>query len=133
MHPLKLFFLIFLSLIAASSVMQVLSMIRVNLLFDSENKKVSAKKTGTTHVKAGKNGLLHQYYGTYTCELGSFVSAIPFGKPEAVPEETQVIAVPNGGVLERCPIVHCIGRKLLPTWLAAGVLTAVVMLYAKTH
>lgn len=133
MHPLKLFFLIFLSLIAASSIVQLLGMIRVNLLFDGEGKKLSAKKTGTTYVKAGKNGLLPQYYGTYTCELGSFVSAIPYGKPKAVPEETQVIAVPGGGVLERCPIARCIARKLLPTWLAALILAAVVMLYAKVH
>lgn len=125
-HPMQLLVSIFCGLVLLSSVWNVISMIRVNLLYEQQaGSAVPGKLVRTVRVKAGKSGLLPNWYGVYSCQMaggtGEFTSANPYGREADIPEETQIVIMPSGtGVLERCDIWANLFRKILPTWVAVG-------------
>lgn len=136
-HPILLFVGIFCGLIFLSSIWNVISMIRVNLLFEQgAESQVPGTLVRTVRVKAGKNGLLPNWYGVYSIGLengsGEFTSANPYGRKEDVPTETAIVCLPSGkGVLEHCDIWGQLFRKILPTWIAVGLFSWILILIAK--
>ena len=110
MHPLLILVLIFDVLIAVSSVLNLVNMMRVNLLVEERK-------------AAGKGGILTSYFGVYTCPgetgKGEFTSTNPYGSEVAVPETTTVVPMKASSVLEKCDISAHLRRRLVPLWLTA--------------
>ena len=119
MHPLLILVLIFDVLIAVSSVLNLVNMMRVNLLV--EERKVEAltvQRVRVSKAAAGKGGILTSYFGVYACPgetgKGEFTSTNPYGSEAAVPETTTVVPMRASGVLEKCDISAHLLRRLVP-------------------
>lgn len=126
-------------LVLLSSLWSLISMIRVNLLFEQqESAAVDAHLQRTVRVKAGRNGLLGSWYGVYSCRMesgvGEFTSANPYGREQDVPGTVRVVPMPAGnGVLERCRIGANLGRKIFPTWIAVGLFSVFLIFISNSQ
>lgn len=124
MHPLLILILIFDVLIAISSVLNLVNMMRVNLLVEERNaESVTVQRVRVCKAAAGKGGILTSYFGVYACPgengKGEFTSTNPYGSEAAVPAETTIVPMKSSGVLEKCDISAHLRRRLLPLWLTA--------------
>lgn len=136
MHPLILLILIFDLLIAISSVLNLINMMRVNLLFEDRHTEVqTVQQVRIYKTAAGKGGLLGSYFGVYACPLengnGEFSSTNPYGSEQAVPKSTTILPMKSSGVLERCDIGAHLRRRLLPLWLTAGGFSALLVAFVQ--
>ena len=124
MHPLLILVLIFDVLIAVSSVLNLINMMRVNLLMEERRAEaVTVQQVRVCKAAAGKGGILTSYFGVYVCPgeagTGEFTSTNPYGSEAAVPACTTVVPMKASGVLEQCDIVAHLRRRLVPLWLTA--------------
>ena len=124
MHPLLTLVLIFDVLIAVSSVLNLVNMMRVNLLVEERRAEVlTVQRVRVSKAAAGKGGILTSYFGVYACPgetgKGEFTSTNPYGSEAAVPETTTVVPMKASGVLEKCDISAHLCRRLVPLWLTA--------------
>ena len=124
MHPLLILVLIFDVLIAVSSVLNLINMMRVNLLVEERRAEaVTVQQVRVCKAAAGKGGILTSYFGVYACPgeagTGEFTSANPYGSEAAVPACTTVVPMKASGVLEQCDIGAHLRRRLVPLWLTA--------------
>ena len=124
MHPLLILVLIFDVLIAVSSVLNLVNMMRVNLLVEERRAEVlTVERVRVSKAAAGKGGILTSYFGVYACPgetgKGEFTSTNPYGSETAVPETTTVVPMKASGVLEKCDISAHLCRRLVPLWLTA--------------
>lgn len=134
MHPLIVLILIFDILIAISSILDLVNMMRVNLLVDERSAETfSVQRVRVHKTAAGKGGLLTSYFGVYRCSLeggsGDFFSTNPYGSEQAVPKTTTVIPMKASGVLERCDIGAHLRRRLIPLWLTAAGFSALLIAF----
>lgn len=68
MHPLLILVLIFDVLIAVSSVLNLVNMMRVNLLVEERKAEAfTVERVRVSKAAAGKGGILTSYFGVYTC------------------------------------------------------------------
>ena len=101
MHSLLILVLILDALIAISSVLNLVNMMRVNLLVEEKQAQaLTVQLVRVCKTSAGKGGLLSSWFGVYAC-----------------PGE---IGMKASGVLEHCDIGAHLGRRLVPLWLTAG-------------
>ena len=124
MHPLLILVLVFDLLIAVSSVLNLVNMMRVNLLVEERKAEAfTVERVRVSKAAAGKGGILTSYFGVYTCPgetgKGEFTSTNPYGSEDAVPETTTVVPMKASGVLEKCDISAHLRRRLVPLWLTA--------------
>ena len=112
MHPLLILVLIFDVLIAVSSVLNLINMMRVNLLVEERRAEaITVQQVRVCKAAAGKGGILTSYFGVYVCPgetgTGEFTSTNPYGSEAAVPACTTVVPMKASGVLEQppCPTV----------------------------
>ena len=124
MHPLLILVLIFDVLIAVSSVLNLVNMMRVNLLVEERRAEVlTVQRVRVSKAAAGKGGILTSYFGVYACPgetgKGEFTSTNPYGSEATVPETTTVVPMKASGVLEKCDISVHLCRRLVPLWLTA--------------
>ena len=124
MHPLLILVLIFDVLIAVSSVLNLVNMMRVNLLVEERRAEaLTVERVRVSKAAAGKGGILTSYFGVYACPgetgKGEFTSTNPYGSETAVPETTTVVPMKASGVLEKCDISAHLCRRLVPLWLTA--------------
>ena len=124
MHPLLILVLIFDVLIAVSSVLNLVNMMRVNLLVEERRAEaLTVQRVRVSKAAAGKGGILTSYFGVYACPgetgKGEFTSTNPYGSETAVPETTTVVPMKASGVLEKCDISAHLCRRLVPLWLTA--------------
>ena len=124
MHPLLILVLIFDVLIAVSSVLNIVNMMRVNLLVEERKAEAfTVERVRVSKAAAGKGGILTSYFGVYTCPgetgKGEFTSTNPYGSEVAVPKTTTVVPMKASGVLEQCNIGAHLRRRLVPLWLTA--------------
>ena len=124
MHPLLILVLIFDVLIAVSSVLNLVNMMRVNLLLEERKAEAfTVERVRVSKAAAGKGGILTSYLGVYACPgetgKGEFTSTNPYGSEAAVPETTTVVPMKASGVLEKCDIGAHLRRRLVPLWLTA--------------
>ena len=125
MHSLLILVLILDALIAISSMLNLVNMVRVNLLVEEKQAQaLTVQLVRVCKTSAGKGGLLSSWFGVYACPgeigTGEFTSTNPYGSPEAVPKATTVVHMKASGVLEHCDIGAHLGRRLVPLWLTAG-------------
>lgn len=131
MHPLIVLILIFDVLIVLSSILDLINMMRVNLLVDERKAEVfSVQRIRVCKTAAGKGGLLPSYFGVYGCPTengtGEFTSTNPYGSEQSVPQTTIVLPMKSSGVLERCNIGAHLCRRLIPLWLTAAGFSALL-------
>ena len=124
MHPMLILVLIFDALIAVSSVLNLINMMRVNLLVEERRTEaVTVQRVRVCKAAAGKGGILTSYFGVYACPgeggKGEFTSSNPYGSEGAVPQTTTVVPMKASGVLEKCDIGAHLRRRLVPLWLTA--------------
>lgn len=124
MHPLLILVLIFDMLIAVSSVLNLINMMRVNLLMEERRAEaITVQQVRVCKAAAGKGGILTSYFGVYACPgeagTGEFTSTNPYGSEAAVPACTTVVPMKTSGVLEQCDIGAHLRRRLVPLWLTA--------------
>lgn len=124
MHPLLVLILIFDVLIAISSVLNLVNMMRVNLLVEERQAEaVTVQRVRVSKAAAGKGGILTSWFGVYACPgengSGEFTSTNPYGSESAVPQTTVVVPMKASGVLEKCDIGAHLRRRLVPLWLTA--------------
>ena len=117
MHSLLILVLILDALIAVSSVLNLVNMVRVNLLVEEKQAQaLTVQLVRVCKTSAGKGGLLSSWFGVYACPgeigTGEFTSTNPYGSPEAVPKATTVVPMKASGVLEHCDIGAHLGRRL---------------------
>lgn len=115
MHSLLILVLILDALIAVSSVLNLVNMVRVNLLVEEKQAQaLTVQLVRVCKTSAGKGGLLSSWFGVYACPgeigTGEFTSTNPYGSPEAVPKATTVVPMKASGVLEHCDIGAHLGR-----------------------
>ena len=68
MHPLLILILIFDVLIAVSSVLNLVNMMRVNLLVEERKAEAfTVQRVRVSKAAAGKGGILTSYFGVYAC------------------------------------------------------------------
>ena len=125
MHSLLILVLILDALIAISSILNLVNMMRVNLMVEERRAEaLTVQRVRVQKAAAGKGGILASWYGVYACPAkdgtGEFTSTNPYGSPEAVPKATTVVPMKASGVLEHCDIGAHLGRRLVPLWLTAG-------------
>lgn len=125
MHSLLILVLILDALIAISSILNLVNMVRVNLMVEERRAEaLTVQRVRVQKAAAGKGGILASWYGVYACPAkdgtGEFTSTNPYGSPEAVPKATTVVPMKASGVLEHCDIGAHLGRRLVPLWLTAG-------------
>lgn len=125
MHSLLILVLILDALIAISSMLNLVNMMRVNLMVEERRAEaLTVQRVRVQKAAAGKGGILASWYGVYACPAkdgtGEFTSTNPYGSPEAVPKATTVVPMKASGVLEHCDIGAQLGRRLVPLWLTAG-------------
>ncbi len=125
MHSLLILVLILDALIAVSSILNLVNMVRVNLLVEEKHAQaLTVQLVRVCKTSAGKGGLLSSWFGVYACPgeigTGEFTSTNPYSSPEAVPKATTVVPMKASGVLEHCDIGAHLGRRLVPLWLTAG-------------
>ena len=92
MHSLLILVLILDALIAVSSVLNLVNMMRVNLMVEERRAEaLTVQLVRVCKTSAGKGGLLSSWFGVYACPgeigTGEFTSTNPYGSPEAVPKE----------------------------------------------
>ena len=124
MHPMLILVLIFDALIAVSSVLNLVNMMRVNLLVEERKAEAfTVQRVRVCKAAAGKGGILTSYFGVYACPgengKGEFTSTNPYGSEAAVPAATTVVPMKASGVLEQCDIAAHLRRRLVPLWLTA--------------
>lgn len=124
MHPMLILVLIFDALIAVSSVLNLVNMMRVNLLVEERKAEAfTVQRVRVCKAAAGKGGILTSYFGVYACPgengKGEFTSTNPYGSEAAVPGTTLVVPMKASGVLEQCDIAAHLRRRLVPLWLTA--------------
>ena len=124
MHPLLILVLVFDLLIAVSSVLNLVNMMRVNLMVEERRAEaLTVQRVRVQKAAAGKGGILASWYGVYACPAkdgtGEFTSSNPYGSEAAVPASTTVVPLKASGVLDRrppapppCPAVDHGGRIL---------------------
>lgn len=105
MHSLLILVLILDALIAVSSVLNLVNMVRVNLLVEEKQAQaLTVQLVRVCKTSAGKGGLLSSWFGVYACPgeigTGEFTSTNPYSSPEAVPKATTVVPMKASGVLE---------------------------------
>ncbi len=137
MHPLLILILIFDVLIAISSVLNLINMMRVNLLVEEkQSEAVTVQRVRVCKAAAGKGGILTSYFGVYACpgENGTseFTSTNPYGSESAVPASTTVVPMKASGVLEKCDISAHLRRRLLPLWLTALGFSALLVAFVNS-
>lgn len=113
------------ALIAISSILNLVNMVRVNLMVEEKQAQaLTVQLVRVCKTSAGKGGLLSSWFGVYACPgeigTGEFTSTNPYSSPEAVPKATTVVPMKASGVLEHCDIGAHLGRRLVPLWLTAG-------------
>ena len=109
MHPLLILVLVFDLLIAVSSVLNLVNMMRVNLMVEERRAEaLTVQRVRVQKAAAGKGGILASWYGVYACPAkdgtGEFTSSNPYGSEAAVPASTTVVPLKSSGVLEQCDI-----------------------------
>ena len=137
MHPLLILILIFDVLIAISSVLNLINMMRVNLLVEERQAEaVTVQRVRVCKAAAGKGGILTSYFGVYACPgengTGEFTSTNPYGSESAVPASTTVVPMKASGVLEKCDISAHLRRRLLPLWLTALGFSALLVAFVNS-
>ncbi len=137
MHPLLILILIFDVLIAISSVLNLVNMMRVNLLVEEKQAEaVTVQRVRVCKAAAGKGGILTSYFGVYACPgengTGEFTSTNPYGSEAAVPASTTVVPMKASGVLEKCDIGAHLRRRLLPLWLTALGFSALLVAFVNS-
>lgn len=137
MHPLLILILIFDVLIAISSVLNLINMMRVNLLVEEkQSEAVTVQRVRVCKAAAGKGGILTSYFGVYACPgengTGEFTSTNPYGSESAVPASTTVVPMKASGVLEKCDISAHLRRRLLPLWLTALGFSALLVAFVNS-
>ena len=136
MHPLLILVLIFDVLIALSSVLNIVNMMRVNLLLEEKQSEAfPVQLVRVQKTAAGKGGILSSYFGVYACPAengtGEFTSTNPYGSEKAVPQTTTVVPMKASGILEKCDISAHLCRRLLPLWLAAGAFSVLLAAFVR--
>lgn len=137
MHPLLILILIFDVLIAVSSVLNLVNMMRVNLLVEERKAEAfTVQRVRVSKAAAGKGGILTSYFGVYACPgeagKGEFTSTNPYGSEAAVPAQTTVVPMKASGVLEQCDISAHLRRRLLPLWLTALVFSVLLVAFVNS-
>lgn len=125
MHSLLILVLILDALIAISSILNLVNMVRVNLLVEEKQAQaLTVQLVRVCKTSAGKGGLLSSWFGVYACPAkdgtGEFTSSNPYGSEAAVPASTTVVPLKSSGVLEQCDIAAHLRRRLVPLWITAG-------------
>lgn len=136
MHPLIVLVLIFDVLIAVSSVLNLVNMVRVNLLVEEKQAQaLTVQLVRVCKTSAGKGGLLSSWFGVYACPgeigTGEFTSTNPYGSPEAVPKATTVVPMKASGVLEHCDIAAHLRRRLVPLWITVAAFSALLAAFVR--
>ena len=129
MHPLLILVLVFDLLIAVSSVLNLVNMMRVNLMVEERRAEaLTVQRVRVQKAAAGKGGILASWYGVYACPAkdgtGEFTSSNPYGSEAAVPASTTVVPLKASGVLEQCDIAAHLRRRLVPLWITAAAFSA---------
>lgn len=136
MHPLLILVLVFDLLIAVSSVLNLVNMMRVNLLVEEKQAQaLTVQLVRVCKTSAGKGGLLSSWFGVYACPgeigTGEFTSTNPYSSPEAVPKATTVVPLKSSGVLEQCDIAAHLRRRLVPLWITAAAFSALLAAFVR--
>ena len=136
MHPLLILVLVFDLLIAVSSVLNLVNMMRVNLLVEEKQAQaLTVQLVRVCKTSAGKGGLLSSWFGVYACPgeigTGEFTSTNPYSSPEAVPKATTVVPMKASGVLEHCDIAAHLRRRLVPLWITAAAFSALLASFVR--
>lgn len=136
MHSLLILVLILDVLIAISSVLNLVNMIRVNLLVEEKQAQaLTVQLVRVCKTSAGKGGLLSSWFGVYACPgeigTGEFTSTNPYGSPEAVPKATTVVPLKSSGVLEQCDIAAHLRRRLVPLWITVAAFSALLAAFVR--
>lgn len=136
MHPLLILVLVFDLLIAVSSVLNLVNMMRVNLLVEEKQAQaLTVQLVRVCKTSAGKGGLLSSWFGVYACPgeigTGEFTSTNPYSSPEAVPKATTVVPLKASGVLEQCDIAAHLRRRLVPLWITAAAFSALLAAFVR--
>lgn len=136
MHSLLILVLILDALIAISSILNLVNMVRVNLLVEEKQAQaLTVQRVRVQKAAAGKGGILASWYGVYACPgeigTGEFTSTNPYGSPEAVPKATTVVPMKSSGVLEQCDIAAHLRRRLVPLWITAAAFSALLAAFVR--
>lgn len=136
MHPLLILVLVFDLLIDVSSVLNLVNMMRVNLLVEEKQAQaLTVQLVRVCKTSAGKGGLLSSWFGVYACPgeigTGEFTSTNPYSSPEAVPKATTVVPMKASGVLEHCDIAAHLRRRLVPLWITAAAFSALLAAFVR--
>ena len=115
MHSLLILVLILDALIAISSILNLVNMVRVNLLVEEKQAQaLTVQLVRVCKTSAGKGGLLSSWFGVYACPgeigTGEFTSTNPYGSPEAVPKATTVVPMKASGPSSGAAVAY--GRRL---------------------
>lgn len=136
MHSLLILVLILDALIAVSSVLNLVNMMRVNLMVEERRAEaLTVQLVRVCKTSAGKGGLLSSWFGVYACPAkdgtGEFTSTNPYSSPEAVPKATTVVPMKASGVLEHCDIAAHLRRRLVPLWITAAAFSALLAAFVR--
>lgn len=136
MHSLLILVLILDALIAISSMLNLVNMVRVNLLVEEKQAQaLTVQLVRVCKTSAGKGGLLSSWFGVYACPAkdgtGEFTSSNPYGSEAAVPASTTVVPLKASGVLEQCDIAAHLRRRLVPLWITAAAFSALLAAFVR--
>lgn len=136
MHSLLILVLILDALIAISSILNLVNMVRVNLMVEEKQAQaLTVQLVRVCKTSAGKGGLLSSWFGVYACPAkdgtGEFTSSNPYGSEAAVPASTTVVPMKASGVLEHCDIGAHLGRRLVPLWITAAAFSALLAAFVR--
>lgn len=136
MHSLLILVLILDALIAISSILNLVNMVRVNLLVEEKQAQaLTVQLVRVCKTSAGKGGLLSSWFGVYACPgeigTGEFTSTNPYSSPEAVPASTTVVPLKSSGVLEQCDIAAHLRRRLVPLWITVAAFSALLAAFVR--
>ena len=136
MHSLLILVLILDALIAVSSVLNLVNMVRVNLLVEEKQAQaLTVQLVRVYKTSAGKGGLLSSWFGVYACPgeigTGEFTSSNPYGSEAAVPKATTVVPMKASGVLEHCDIAAHLRRRLVPLWITVAAFSALLAAFVR--
>lgn len=136
MHSLLILVLILDALIAISSILNLVNMVRVNLLVEEKQAQaLTVQLVRVCKTSAGKGGLLSSWFGVYACPgeigTGEFTSSNPYGSEAAVPASTTVVPLKSSGVLEQCDIAAHLRRRLIPLWITAAAFSALLAAFVR--
>lgn len=136
MHSLLILVLILDALIAISSILNLVNMVRVNLLVEEKQAQaLTVQLVRVCKTSAGKGGLLSSWFGVYACPgeigTGEFTSSNPYGSEAAVPASTTVVPLKASGVLEQCDIAAHLRRRLVPLWITAAAFSALLAAFVR--